>query len=396
MRVSQFTLFGLFFASSSAYTGPNYNLTPGVTPISHSIYNLHMTVFYICVAIGVVVFGTMIYAIIHHRKSKGVKAAHFHEHLWLEITWTIIPFLILIALAIPGTRVLISMQNTDKPDLTIKITGYQWKWKYDYLEQGISFFSNISTPFDQLHGNAPKNPLYILEVDHPLVLPVHQKIRFLVTSNDVIHAWWVPALGVKRDGIPGFINESWARINRPGTYRGQCAELCGLNHAYMPIVVTAVSEKAFNDWIIQQKSGASTAMPVTSTLSTAPVSQTSSQAAPAAAAVPTKKYTLEELIARGKPIFLNTCSACHKPDGTGMPPVFPNLTISPVVNGPVEKHIHTVTFGVPGTAMQAFGQQFSPEDIAAVITYERNDIGQKKGEMVQPADVIAAEKGGKS
>lgn len=392
MRATQCTLFSLILASTQAYAQLDYNLTPGVTPISHSIFNLHMTVFYVCVVIGIIVFGAMIYAIIHHRKSLGVKAVSFHSHLWLEIAWTIIPFLILVALAIPGTRVLIHMQDTDKPDITIKVTAYQWKWKYDYLEQGISFFSNISTPFEQMHGNAPKNVFYLLEVDHPLVLPIHKKIRFLITSNDVIHAWWIPALGVKRDAIPGFINESWTRINRPGTYRGQCAELCGVNHAYMPIVVTAVAEKTFNDWVTQQKTGVKPSGP--SSITPVSASQTTpAQAAPAAS--PAKKYSLEELITMGKAIYLNTCAACHKPDGTGMPPAFPNLKTSAVVSGPVEKHLHTVTFGVPGTAMQAFGQQLSPEDIAAVVTYERNEIGNKKGDIVQPSDVIAAEKGSK-
>jgi len=394
MRATQCTLFSLLLASTQAYAQLDYNLTSGVTPISHSIYNLHMTVFYVCVAIGIIVFGAMIYAIIYHRKSLGVKAVPFHSHLWLEITWTIIPFLILVALAIPGTRVLIHMQNIDKPDVTIKITAYQWKWKYDYLEQGISFFSNIATPFEQMHGNAPKNPLYLLEVDHPLVLPIHKKIRFLITSNDVIHAWWIPSLGVKRDAIPGFINESWTRINRPGTYRGQCAELCGLNHAYMPIVVTAVAEKTFDDWVIQQKTGVKPSIS-TPAAPTTPASEATKQPAAPPTTTTAKKYSLKELVAMGKPIYLNTCTACHKPDGTGMPPVFPNLKTSPVVSGPVDKHIHIVVFGVPGTAMQAFGQQLSPDDIAAVITYERNEIGSKKGDIVQPSDVIAAEKGGK-
>lgn len=350
---------------------------------------------------------------LHHRKSLGAKPAQFHENLLLEIVWTIIPIIILISLAIPGSRVLMHMRDESNPDLTIKVTGFQWKWKYDYIDQNISFFSNLSTPFDERLGKAPKNPNYLREVDHPLVVPIHKKIRFLVTSNDVIHSWWVPDFGVKQDAVPGFINENWTRIERPGTYRGQCVELCGVNHAFMPIVVIALSEKEFDDWVAKQKGqqpGAAQAAPAAQAAAipattkpavatktkpgkTAPVATAPTTAA-ATATPAVKQYTLDELIARGKTIFLNTCAACHQPNGQGMPPTFPNLITSPIVNGPVAKHIHTVVFGVPGSAMQAFGQQFSPDDIAAVITYERNEIGSKKGDIVQPADIIAAEKAG--
>ncbi len=229
------------------------NMSPGVTPISHAIYDLHMAVIWICVAIAVVVFGVMIYSLIFHRKAAGYKAAKFHEHHWLEIVWAIIPFIILIIIAVPATKTLIKMNDDSNSTVTIKITGYQWKWNYEYLDQGIKFFSNLSTPQDQLSNTAPKNKWYLLEVDHPLVVPVGEKIRFLVTSNDVIHSWWVPAFGVKRDALPGFVNEAWAKIEKPGIYRGQCAELCGTNHGFMPIVVIAVTPAEFATWVKEQQ-----------------------------------------------------------------------------------------------------------------------------------------------
>ncbi len=224
----------------------------GVTPISHAIYNLHMLGFWICVGIAVVVFSIMLFSLIRHRKSRGVQPAQFHENSVLEIAWAIVPFIILITIAIPATKTLIKMNDNSNPDLTIKVTGYQWHWRYAYLDQGIDFFSNLSTPIEELQNRAKKNPWYLLEVDHPLVVPVHKKIRFLFTSNDVIHSWWLPTLGIKRDTIPGFINESWARIDKEGTFRGQCAELCGTNHAFMPIVVQAISESEFKLWVKQQ------------------------------------------------------------------------------------------------------------------------------------------------
>lgn len=228
------------------------NMPRGVTPISHAMYHLHMLVFWICVGIAVVVFSIMIYSLICHRKSLGVHAAQFHEHFLLEIAWAIVPFIILIVIAIPATKTLIKMNDNADSELTIKVTGYQWRWRYAYLDQGIEFFSNLSTPAEELQNQAKKNKWYLLDVDHPLVVPTHKKIRFLFTSNDVIHSWWVPTLGIKRDTIPGFINEAWAKIETEGTYRGQCAELCGTNHAFMPIVVKAVKEKEFNRWALQQ------------------------------------------------------------------------------------------------------------------------------------------------
>ncbi len=371
-------LLGLMVYPTTFFARSAFNMPPGVTPISRDIYDLHMTIFWICVAIGIVVFGVIIYSMIKHRKSIGHQSAHFHTNIKIEILWTIIPFLILVAMAIPATYVLIEMSDDSKADVNIKVTGYQWKWHYDYLDYDISFFSNLSTPIDQINGNAKKEKWYLLEVDHPLVVPIHKKIRFLVTSNDVIHSWWVPELGVKRDAIPGFIHESWARIDKPGVYRGQCAELCGLNHAYMPIVVIAKTETDFKKWTVEQRHEEA-----------------------AAKIAPQKTMTKEALIKLGESIYNSRCAVCHKPDGTGIPPTFPALKGGKIATGPVVGHIDIVLNGVSGTAMQAFKDQLTPEAIAAVITYERNSwgndnqqqYGQYAGGIVQPEDVVKQKKG---
>lgn len=369
MRIFKFLCWYLLLASTPAIASLQWNLTRGVTPVSHDIYLLHMTVLWICVAIGVLVFGVIFYSILRFRRSQGIKPEPFHGNLKLELAWTLIPTLILIALAIPSTRVLTAINDTSAPDLTIQITGFQWKWQYNYLNHGIHFFSNISTPYDQIYGNSPKSPLYLREVDKPLILPIHKKVRLLITSNDVIHSWWVPHLGVKKDAVPGFINESWTKIDRPGIYRGQCAELCGINHAYMPIVVQAVTEKEFETWVTQQKNGG--ILPQ----------------------VPLKKLSPAETLALGKTTYLNRCSACHQPDGSGSPPAFPNLKISAKVKGPLQQHLETVIHGVPGTAMQAWGQQLTPQEIAAVVTYERQVIGQQANVTVDVEQVITLEGG---
>lgn len=229
------------------------NMPVGVTEISKKIYHLHMIIFWICVVIGVVVFSVMFYAILFHRKSKGHKAAQFHEHARVEILWTIIPFVILVAMAVPATKTVLEMEDVSDSDLSIKITGYMWRWHYEYVGTNVAFMSDLSTPYEQIIGRDEKDEYYLREVNHPLVLPVNKKIRLLMTSNDVIHSWWVSDLGVKKDAIPGFINETWTRINVPGTYRGQCAELCGARHGFMPIVVQAVSESEFQKWLAQQQ-----------------------------------------------------------------------------------------------------------------------------------------------
>jgi cytochrome c oxidase subunit II len=343
------------------------NLTPGVTGISQQVYGLHMVILQICAAIGLVVFGAMGYAIVRHRKSAGAIPARFHGHRALEVLWTLVPFLILVGMAIPATRVLRAMSDTSNADLTIKVTGYQWRWRYDYLDQGIGFFSTLATSQDAIHGRAPKDEHYLREVDRPLVVPTNKKIRFLTTANDVIHSWWVPDLGWKKDAIPGFINESWARIDRPGTYRGQCTELCGVGHGFMPIVLQALPEADYRHWLDQQQA-----------------EQTASAQAGA------RPWGRDELMGRGQEIFSAICAACHQATGLGIPGVFPALKGSRIATGPLPAHLDIVLNGKPGTAMQAFGQQFSDSDLAAVITYERNAFGNTTGDLVQPAEVRMA------
>jgi len=360
------------FISGVSFSAPDpwqMNMKPGVTPLSQDMYHLHMVAMEICGVIGVVVFGVMIYSLIHHRKSKGYQAAHFHENTRLELIWTLIPFLILVGLAIPATTTLIRQEDNSDSDVTIKVVGYQWRWEYQYLDQGIRFFSVLSTPFEQIQNEAPKNPWYLLEVDKPLVVPIHKKIRFLVTSNDVIHSFWVPALGVKRDAIPGFMHEAWARIEKPGVYRGQCAELCGINHGFMPIEVHAVTEAAFDEWVAAQPKVANPdAIPKVSP--------------------PPAAMTREALMSLGKSKYEIVCAACHLPNGHGIPPMYPALKSSSVAVGyPISRHIEMILNGVPGSAMQPYRDQLSDEEIAAIATYERNAWGNNTDDLVQPADV---------
>lgn len=359
---------GLLFSTPS-WAAYALNMTPGVTPVSQSVYHLHMTILWICAAIGTLVFGVMLYVLIRHRRSLGHKSVSFHENTTVEIIWTVIPFLILILMAIPATKVLINLEDTSEPDLTIKITGHQWKWQYEYLGEDLSFFSNLSTPLEQITNQSPKGEHYLLEVDRPLVLPIGKKIRFLGTANDVIHSWWVPALGFKKDTIPGFINESWAKIEEPGIYRGQCAELCGVNHGYMPIVIDARSPEEYEAWLKQQKQQAIEAKESAS-----------------------KLFTKEELMAKGESVYKTVCAACHQVNGEGLPPAFPGLKGSKIATGPVAQHLQMVIEGKAGTAMQAFGAQLSDLDLAAVVTYERNAWGNNMGDVVQPSDVQAARK----
>lgn len=363
-------------AASAAVNPWQMNMHKGVTPLSHDMYDLHMVAIVICAIIGIVVFGVMFYALIHHRKSKGHEPAGFHDNTRLEIVWTIIPFLILIGLAIPATKVLIRLEDSAESDVTIKIVGHQWKWQYQYLDEGISYFSNLSTPFDQIENKAPKGQWYLLEVDKPLVVPVHKKIRFLVTSNDVVHSWWVPELGVKRDAIPGFMHEAWARIEKPGVYRGQCAELCGINHAFMPIVVHAVSDEAFEKWVAGQ------------TKQEAQYADT--QEKPALQ----KNLTRAELMKLGKERYDLICAACHKADGKGLPPMFPALQGSSVAVGkPISRHISIILDGVPGTAMQPYREQLTDAEIAAIVTYERNAWGNNTNDEIQPTEVQKVRQG---
>ena len=354
----------LLFAHCALAAGDPWrmNMHEGVTPISKDMYFLHMVAIAVCAGIGLVVFGVMFYALFHHRKSRGYKAASFHENIHIEIAWTMIPFIILIALAIPATRILMRMDDSSDADVTIKIVGYQWKWQYTYLDEGISFFSSLSTPFAQIHNKQKKNPNYLLEVDHPLVIPVNKKVRFVVTSNDVVHSWWVPELGIKRDAIPGFIHEAWARIEKPGTYRGQCTELCGVYHGFMPIVVNAVSSEDYAKWVQQQQN-----LPQVTASNT---------------------MTREALMTLGKEKYEAICSACHQPDGRGIPPLYPALRGSSIAVGhPSARHIELVLYGVAGSAMQSYKDQLSDEEIAAIITYERNAWENNTEDEIQPEDV---------
>jgi cytochrome c oxidase subunit 2 len=318
-------------ATTAASADWTLNMTQGVTPISRDIWDLHMLVIWVCVAIGVLVFGAMAYSIFHHRKSRGAKPAQFHESTAVEVMWTVIPFLILVGVAIPATRTLLALEDTRDADVNIQVTGYQWKWKYDYLDDGVSFFSNLAASSrDAVYGDAPKPEYYLLDVDHPIVVPTHKKVRLLITANDVIHSWWVPKLGVKQDAIPGFINDAWFTAEEEGTYRGQCAELCGKGHGYMPIVVEAKSEKDYQAWIKEQK-----------------------VALAAAAEAAGKTWTMEELMAKGETVYNTTCAACHQANGQGIPGLFPAMKGSKVATGPVAGHLNIVINGKPGTAMQA-------------------------------------------
>lgn len=355
-------LAGLFFAPPAAADW-QLNLIEGATEISRSVYGLHMTIFYVCVAIAVVVFGVMLWSIIYHRKSRGVKAAHFHEHTWVEILWTIIPFAILVAMAVPASSTLIQMYDQSESDLDIQVTGYQWKWRYQYLGQDVDFFSNLTTPREQINNQSAKGEHYLLEVDKPLVIPAGKKVRFLFTSNDVIHSWWVPALAVKKDAIPGFINEAWTRVDKPGLYRGQCAELCGRDHGFMPIVVDVKSESEYQQWLAGF-----------------------AQAQQAQQAEAEKSWTEAELMTRGEAVYKVSCAACHQLNGQGIPGAFPALVGSALMAGAPDEHIDIVLKGRSGSAMQAFAEQLSDVDLAAVITYERNAWGNAGG-VVTPQQI---------
>jgi cytochrome c oxidase subunit 2 len=359
----------LLLGAGNAHAGwiDTLNLREGVTAISNKVYDLHMLILWICAIACLLVFAVLIYSIFTHRKSKGAVPADFHESTTVEIIWTTIPFLVLVAMAVPATTTLLAIEDTRDSEMSIQITGFQWKWKYDYLDEGISFFSALSTPRDQIDGDAPKNPDYLLQVDNPIVVPINKKIRFLITSNDVIHSWWVPDLGWKQDAVPGFINEAWTELSEPGTYRGKCAELCGKDHGFMPIVLVAKTEEEYAAWVEEQQGKAA-----------------------AAADAATSTLAMDELMSRGEAAYNTNCAACHQANGAGIPGVFPAIAGSAIATGEVAAHIDIVVHGKAGTAMQAFGEQLNAVDLAAIITYERNAFGNDTGDMVQPADVVAA------
>jgi len=343
-----------------------------VTQIATEINTLHNWMLGICLAIFIAVFGVMLYSIMKHRKSLGHQSASFHESTAVEIGWTVVPFIIIILMALPATRTVVAMKDTSNADLTIKATGMQWKWGYDYLKgegEGISFLSNLSTPREQtVDHSLAKNDNYLIEVDNPLIVPVNKKIRIVTTANDVIHSWGVPAFGVKQDGIPGFVRDTWFRAEKVGVYRGQCYELCGKDHAFMPIVVNVVSDADYTKWANDKKKEMA-----------------------AKADDPNKTWTVDELKTRGEKVYAANCVACHQANGKGVPGAFPALDGSPVVNGPRAAQIAIVLNGK--NAMPAWKSVLSDTDIASVITYTRNNWSNKASEnIVQPAEVVAARK----
>lgn len=362
-QLSTLLLFGTVQAEEN-----NYNMTQGVTEISGKVYDLHMLIFYICCAIALIVFGAMFYSMYHHRKSKGAVAAHFHESTKVEVIWTVIPIIILVLMAIPATKTLVAMEDTSQSDLTIKITGSQWKWHYSYFGEDVEFFSLLATSQKAIDGIEEKGAHYLLEVDEPLVLPINRKVRFLMTSDDVIHSWWVPDFAVKKDTIPGFINEAWTRIDKPGVYRGQCAELCGRAHGFMPVVVHAMEEEDYDNWLVAKKAEIA-------------------QAKQEAAASLTASLSKEELMQIGEKVYQDRCAVCHQASGAGIPGAFPAITGSAVATGEVSNHIDIVVNGRSGTAMQAFANQLTDKEIAAVVTYQRNGLGNSVGDLVQASDV---------
>lgn len=343
-----------------------YNMPIGVTETSHTIYHLHMLVFWVCVVIGIGVFGVMFYSIFKHRKSKGHQAAQFHESTLVEVIWTVIPFAILIAIAVPATKALISLHDVQDADMTIKVTGYQWKWKYDYLDENISYFSTLKTPLAEIKNKQPKDEHYLLEVDNEVVIPINKKVRFLITGADVIHSWWIPQLAVKQDAIPGYINEAWTRVTEPGIFRGQCTELCGRDHGFMPIVVKAVTQEEYDQWVASKK-----------------------QSAKADADAVNKKWSKDELMAKGEQTYNNTCASCHQANGKGLAGKFPAIKGSQVAIGDPQAHIKLVMKGKADTAMAAFGSQLSDMQLASVITYQRNAWGNDTGDTVQPSMIEA-------
>ncbi|MCY4227334.1 MAG: cytochrome c oxidase subunit II [Gammaproteobacteria bacterium] len=364
-------LFGLlaYMTTSSTWADWELNLTQGVTDISRDVYDMHMFVLWICVWIGVVVFGAMTYSMIKHRKSKGSVPAKFSHSTLAEVIWTVIPFGILVTMAVPAANTLVRMEDTSDSEVTVKITGHQWKWEYEYLDSGVRIISSLDPDSRQaaaLNSGIDPNTVdnYLLEVDNPLVLPVDKKIRFVLTASDVLHAWWVPEFAIKKDAIPGFINDMWTKIDEEGIYRGQCAELCGRDHGFMPIVVHATSESEYEDWIQAQLASA----------------EAEAQSAD-------REWVMDELMERGEGVYGTYCVACHQPNGQGIEGVFPSLVGTDMVLNDLDGHIDVILNGVEGTSMQAFSTTLNDADIAAVVTYERNAWGNDTGDVVQPATI---------
>lgn len=350
------------------------NLRAGVTDISGQVYDLHMLMFLVCVGIAVVVFGVMFVSMFLHRKSRGAKPANFHESVKVEIAWTVVPFIILILMAFPAANTLIAMEDTSEADMTVLVTGSQWKWHYKYMDSDVEFYSTLATQQEQINNKFAKGENYLLEVDRPLVIPTGQKVRFLITSDDVIHSWWVPDFAVKKDANPGFINEAWTNVKEPGVYRGQCAELCGKDHGFMPIVVIAKTPQEYNEWKAEKIAAIATAKAEEQRLLA-------------------MNMSMDELMTSGQKVYLAKCAACHMPNGEGLPGVFPAIKGSTVALNDRNGHIDILLNGRTGTAMQAFAKQLTLSEIAAVITYQRNAWGNDTGDMVQASEVNTYAKG---
>ena len=375
-KAISFTSMFYILLANQAHADYALNLKTPATTIATQIYDLHMLILYVCTAIFVVVFSIMFYSIYKHRKSVGHKAVQFHEHHMLEVVWTVIPAVILVAMAIPATKTIFAMKDTSAADMTVKVTGYQWKWEYDYLDKDVRFISSLATSQDQINNVSEKSENYLLEVDNPMVVPVGKKVRVLLTASDVIHAFWVPEFGIKQDAIPGFIKEVWFKVDEPGIYRGQCAELCGKAHGYMPIVVEAVSEQKYAAWLVAKNEDAKKA-----------------------AAGADKEWSKDDLIANGKLVYEKNCAVCHQVTGAGMPPAFPAITGSKIALGPV--------FGADGKylkdgemdrllngkgVMPAWKGQLNDVEIASVITYTRQSLGNAASvdPIIQPSQVKAS------
>ena len=358
----------------AVYSAENsdYNMPVGVTEVSQSIFGLHMLIFWICVVIGVIVFSIMFWSMWKYRKSKGAVAADFDDHFWLEIGWTVAATAVLVWMAVPSTQVMVQAYDDAEGEINILVTGHQWKWHYEYMEDEVSFFSNLSTSQEQIDNKVPKGEFYLSEVDEPLVIPINTRVRFLITGNDVIHSWWVPDFAVKQDAIPGFINTAWTNVPEPGIYRGACTELCGIKHAFMPVVVRAVEREAYDAFIAEKVALAEAEKMLTS-----------------------KEWTKDELMERGEKFYVTNCVACHQANGKGIPPVFPALEGSEVALNDSKKHIEILMEGIQGSAMAAFGDSYSEVDIASVITYTRQAWSNGEdgdGVIVTPKDIVEYKK----
>ena len=348
------------------------NMREGVTQVSRDVFELHMLIFYICVAIGAVVFSVMFYSLFRYTKKRNPNPSTFHESTKLEVAWTVVPFLVLIAMAVPASKTLTEIYDDEEGEINIQVVGYQWKWEYKYLEDDINFFSNLSTDQDEIYNLVPKGENYLLEVDEPLIIPVDTRVRFLITANDVIHSWWVPDFAIKQDAIPGFINTAWTRAEETGIYRGNCTELCGKNHGFMPVVVKVVEKDEYNDWVLAKKEEAIKLAELTE-----------------------KEWSLAELTERGEGVYQKNCVACHQMNGEGLPPIFPALAGSDIVMFDKDRNVEILMEGVQGAAMQSFANQLSEVDMAAVITYTRQAWGNAEngdGEYVVPSDIVEYKK----